>query len=256
MARNLRRGTPLRGPVGFGGSKTTRARARRRPLRHRLGGDAQRLPARPALAADARAHLALLQERDRDRAAHPGRRLPLQEQRAGAVPRHAGAAAHGPHRAQAGAGNGARRPSHLHPRRAGDRLEPEARELRAALHAPPRRRGRPRHARPGSEHPHPGVRPAAVSHRHPHRARARARPAHAGAGVHRRVVQPLPALLPARRRAAMGPRQGGLRHRGAGVRLRPDHQVLRQILRKEPAKRKKPLSAPATCSASGRACCA
>ena len=76
-----------------------RQRARRRSRRHRQRRDAQRVSARSALAADAGAHLALLQKRDRARAAHPGGRVPLQDQRAGAVHRHAGAAEDGQGRA-------------------------------------------------------------------------------------------------------------------------------------------------------------
>ena len=65
--------------------------------------------ARSALAADARAHLALLQERDRAGAAHSGRRVPLQDQRAGAVHRHAGAAENGQGRLPPRRGTGGRR---------------------------------------------------------------------------------------------------------------------------------------------------
>src|SRR5258705_159845 len=48
-----------------GGREAARERARRGSLRHRFGPDAERFPAGPALAADPRPDLALLQERDR-----------------------------------------------------------------------------------------------------------------------------------------------------------------------------------------------
>jgi hypothetical protein len=57
---------------------------------------------------------------------------------------------------------------------------------------------------PRSEHPHARVRSARLPDRDPDRARARARRAHHRAGVHRRVMQPLPAFLSARMRCCTG----------------------------------------------------
>ena len=108
---------------------------------------------------------------------HPGRRIPLQVERAGAVPRHAGPAEDGPARVPAVGGAGARRSPDLRHRGAGDGVDAEARELRPAFDAAPGRRGGARHARARGQHPHARVRPARLPHRHPHRARARARPA-------------------------------------------------------------------------------
>ena len=89
----------------------------------------------------------------------------------------------------------------------------------------------PGHAGPGGQHPHARIRAARLPDRHPHRTGARGRPADHGAGVHRRVLQPVPAFVPGRRGAAMGHRQAQVRDRGAGVRLRVDARDFRAAVR-------------------------
>ena len=108
----------------------------------------------------------------------------------------------------------------------------QARELWPAVDAASRRRGRARHARPRSQHPDAGIRSARLSHRHPDRARTRTRPADDRAGLHRRVLQPLPAFLSGRCSAAFRHRQARLRHRSAGVRLLHDPAILRALHRR------------------------
>src|SRR5262245_56635701 len=70
---------------GYRAGQAPGEKLRRRPRGHRVGGDAQRPPARSEVASDSRAHLAPREERHRRRPAHPGRRLSLPLVRARAV---------------------------------------------------------------------------------------------------------------------------------------------------------------------------
>ena len=152
----------------------------------------------------------------------------------------------------------ARRPSELRHRGAGDRLEPEARELWPAVDAPSRRRGRPRHARPRGEHPDAGIRPAHLPHRHPHRARARAgRSASPSrcASANRAAAACIPArpmrcCIGASTSAACATEAQEFGFMTDPAILRPLSSTL------PPAQKIADAAARATCSASGRACCA
>ena len=109
---------------------------------------------------------------------------------------------------------------------------------------------------PRGEHPHPRVRPAHLSHRHPHRAGARGRQADHRAGLHRGILQPLPAFLPGRRGAAFRHRQARLRRpkrRSSASRPSCSSSSASSTRR---TRRKPRWRVRAMCSASGRGCCA
>ena len=199
------------------------------PGRHRVRGCDERLPAGSPVASDAGGDHAPLPERHRRRAQHSRRRPAHQALHRCAGDGPARAAPARPGFPRAGAAAGKAWLAELHHHGPGDRPQAQERQLRPHLDPACRNRGRARHPRARRQYPDTGIRAPGLPHLHPDRTGAGARPPDDRAGLHRRVLFPVPALLPDRRRAALWPGQARLRAGGTGVRLFGIDQLPRRL---------------------------